>query len=221
MVQSENAKRVVETFKKKVNRQAALSFSVCVHCGMCNEACHYFVATGDPKMTPAYKADQIRKLFKYHIDWTGRVFPQWVGARTITTDEELEALRDVVFGSCTMCRRCTFNCPMGVDKALMMRMTRSLLTQIGYAPQGVKDVSKDQWEIGNQMGVGKEDYIETLEWLSEELQKEVGDKSAEIPLDRKNCNVVYAINPREVKYAPLSLLAAAKIFYVAGLDDDE
>jgi hypothetical protein len=38
-------------------------------------------------------------------------------------------------------------------------------------PEGVAVVSKDQWETGNQMGVLKEEYIETLEWLSEELRQ--------------------------------------------------
>jgi len=66
---SEKAKNVVENFKKKVNRQGLLAFGSCVHCGLCNDACHYYLATNDPKMTPAYKADQIRKLFKYHIGW--------------------------------------------------------------------------------------------------------------------------------------------------------
>ena len=30
--------------------------------------------------------------------------------------------------------------------------------------EGVRVVSKDQWELGNQMGVLKEDYLETLDW---------------------------------------------------------
>jgi len=215
MNRSEKAQSAIESFQKKVNRQAALSFSICVHCGQCTDS-YYYLATGDPKMTPAYKTDQVRKLYKYHVDWTGRVAPGWVGAKTLVSDEDLETLKDIAFGSCTMCRRCTLNCPMGVDTALLIRTARAILTELGVAPQGVLDVSADQWEHGNQMAVEKQDYIETIEWLTEELQAEVGDDSAEIPLDREGANIVYAINPREVKYAPLSLLAAAKVFYAAG-----
>ncbi|MBW2147356.1 MAG: response regulator [Deltaproteobacteria bacterium] len=215
VVKSEKAARIVRNFKEKYNRQAYLSLGVCVHCGMCSDSCHYYLATGDPKMTPAYKADQVRKLYKYHIDFLGRIFPRWVGGGTLETDEDLEKLKDIVFGSCTMCRRCTFNCPFGVDKALIMRFARGLLTREGIAPEGVLAVNKDQWETGNQMGVSQEEYLETIEWLQEELQAEVDDPKAEIPIDKKGANVVYVVNPREVKYAPLSLLAAAKIFYVA------
>ena len=48
-------------------------------------------------------------------------------------------------------------------------------------PEGVRVVSKDQWEIGNQMGVLKEDYLETLEWMSEELEEELGHDKADDP----------------------------------------
>ncbi|NCO39556.1 MAG: hypothetical protein COZ06_29000 [Armatimonadetes bacterium CG_4_10_14_3_um_filter_66_18] len=216
MQRSEKAQAVVDSFRKKVNRQAALSFGICAHCGQCTDSCHYYLATGDPKMAPAYKADQVRKLYKYHTDWMGKVAPKWVGGKTVVSDEDLEALKEVVFGNCTMCRRCTLNCPMGVDMALLIRTARSLLTEVGVAPQGVLDVSKDQWEHGNQMAVDKQDYIETIEWLSEELQAEVGDANAVIPLNKEGADLLYAINPREVKYAPLSLLASAKVFYAVG-----
>ncbi len=201
----------------KLNRQMVASLTACVHCGMCTESCHYVLANpGDPTYAPAWKADRMRKIFKRHFDWTGRVFPWWVGAKSLYTDAELEELKDIVFGKCTNCRRCSLNCPMGVDFAVLNRMARGLLVSVGIMPEGVAVVSKDQWEIGNQMGVLKEEYLETLEWMSEELCDELGDPHAAIPIDRMNADVVYAINPREVKYDPRSISDAAKIFYVAG-----
>lgn len=215
-IKSEKAQKAVESFKKKMNRQAILSFGVCVHCGFCTESCHYYLATGDPKMAPAYKADRVRKLYKKYFDFAGRILPKWVGGGTLETEDDMKELMDIVYGSCTMCRRCSFNCPMGVDKALLMRTGRSILTEQGFAPQGVIDVSRDQWEIGNQMGVTDEDYLDTIDWLNEELKTELDDPNAEIPMDKTDCKIVYAVNPREIKYAPMSLLAAAKIFYAAG-----
>jgi Fe-S oxidoreductase len=202
---------------QKLNRQMVGSLLACVHCGMCTESCHYVLANpGDPTYAPAYKGDLIRKLFKRHFDWTGRVFPWWVKAGSVWTDEELEELKDTVFGKCTNCRRCTLNCPMGVDLATFNRMARGLLVSVGVMPEGVAVVSKDQWEIGNQMGVLKEDYLDTLEWMAEEMQDELDDPTADIPIDQTDCDVVYSINPREVKYDPRSIADAAKIFHAAG-----
>ena len=167
------AKKMMELLGPKLSRQVVLSLVGCVHCGMCNEACHYVLSTpDDPKLTPSYKADQLRKIFKANHDWTGRAFPGWVGAKTPVTDEDLEKLKDICFGTCTNCRRCTFNCPMGMDTATLNRMMRGLLTRVGIMPEGVWAVSKDSWEIGNQMGVLVEDYVDTLEWISEELVDE-------------------------------------------------
>ncbi len=209
--------KILERLKKSMVRPVVGSLVACVHCGMCVDSCHYVLSMpDDPKMAPPYKADQIRKIFKRHIDWTGRLLPWWVGAKDPKTDEDLQNLKDIVFGTCTGCRRCTLNCPMGVDTATLVRLGRGLLTSIGIMPEGVEVVSRDQWELGNQMGVLKEDYIETLEWLSDEIEDEIGDSASRIPIDKAGCNVVYSINPREIKYDPRTITAAAKIFYYAG-----
>jgi Fe-S oxidoreductase len=216
-VRSHKAQKLIERLPKKLSRQMVTNLVACVHCGMCVDSCHYVLANpDDPTYAPPYKADQIRKLFKRHYDWTGRLLPWWVSAKSVYTDEELEALKDIAFGKCTNCRRCTINCPMGVDFAVLNRMTRGLLVHVGVMPEGVAVVSKDQWEIGNQMGVLKEDYLDTLDWMSEELTSEIGDPAAAIPVDRENADVVYSINPREVKYDPRTIADAAKIFYYAG-----
>jgi len=215
-VRSYKAQKVIERMQRKLTRQIVLSLAGCVHCGMCTNSCHYVLANPeDPSYAPAYKADQIRKIFKRHVDWTGRVFPWWVKAKSVSTDEELEELKDIVFGKCTNCRRCTINCPMGVDFATVNRMARGLLVSVGIMPEGVAVVSKDQWEIGNQMGVLKEEYLETLEWLDEELQQELGVSHSLIPIDKKGARVMYTINPREIKYDPRTIADAAKIFTMA------
>lgn len=214
---SREATLLINGMAKKLNRQIVGSLVACVHCGNCTEACHYVLSNPDDyTFAPAYKADRIRKIFKRHFDWTGRVFPWWVGAKTINTVEELEELKDIVFGKCTNCRRCSINCPMGVDYATFNRMMRGLLVSVGVMPEGVAVVSKDQWEIGNQMGVLPEDYIDTIEWMSEEMQSELDDPTAVIPIDKMDCNVVYTINPREVKYDPRTISDAGKIFHIAG-----
>jgi Fe-S oxidoreductase/ActR/RegA family two-component response regulator len=214
---SHKADKFIEEMGKRLNRQMVGSLLACVHCGQCVDSCHYVQANpDDPTFAPPYKADQIRKVFKRHYDWTGRVFPKWVKADTVMTDEDLEKLKDTVFGKCTNCRRCSINCPMGVDYATFNRMARGCLVAVGVMPEGVATVSKDQWEIGNQMGVLKEEYLETLEWLSEELEDDYNDPEAVIPIDKEDCEIVYTINPREIKYDPRTISDAAKIFYAAG-----
>jgi len=214
---SYKSQKVIDRMAKKLNRQIAGSLAACVHCGNCTDSCHYVIANpGDPTYAPAYKADRIRRIFKRHFDWTGSVLPWWVKAGSVFTDQELEELKDIAFGKCTNCRRCSLNCPMGVDFAVVNRMARGLLVSVGVMPAGVAVVSKDQWEIGNQMGVLKEDYVETIQWMSDELVEALGEPGAAIAIDKPGCDIMYTINPREAKYDPRTISDAAKIFHAAG-----
>jgi len=213
----DNTRRFLELLGSRVSRPLAVSLTACVHCGLCAESCHYFLARpDDPTMTPVWKADQIRKIFKRHVDWTGRVAPWWVKAGSPRDDEDLNRLKNIVFGTCSACRRCTYNCPMGVDTGLLVRFARGLLTELGVVPEGVFNVSRDQWETGNQMAVSEQDYLETLEWMRDDVRTELGDDSVEIPVDREGCDILYTINPREIKFDPRSIAQAAKIFHLAG-----
>jgi Fe-S oxidoreductase len=74
----------------------------------------------------------------------------------------------------------------------------------------------NQIETGNQMAITREELISTAEWLSEDLQMEMGDQAAKVHVDEPGKRVLYLINPREVKFFPLSLLAAAGVFHAAG-----
>jgi Fe-S oxidoreductase len=214
---ADNVGKFLQLLSERMTRPLATSLLACVHCGQCAESCHYFLARpDDPTMTPVYKADQIRRVFKRHLDWTSRIAPWWVNAKRPANDEDLNRLKNVVFGTCSACRRCTVNCPMGVDTGLLIRFTRGLLTELGIVPEGVFNVSRDQWETGNQMAVTETDYLETLDWIKEELQAELGTDKVEIPVDREDCDFMYTINPREVKFDPRSISQAAKIFHLAG-----
>ncbi len=66
------------------------------------------------------------------------------------------------------------------------------------------------------MGILRQEWLDTVHWLEEELQMETGDPAARLPVDQTGAKLFYTVNPREPKFFPLSLLAAAKVFYAAG-----
>jgi Fe-S oxidoreductase len=168
-------------------------------------------------MVPTYKADRLRNVWKRRYDWLGRVWPWYVGARELD-DEVIEQLWDTAWGACTMCGRCVVNCPFGVDTKLIVGTARAMLNAIGLVPQGLQETVDIHLKTKNNMGVDDEDFRETIEWLDEQLCDELEVEGPVIPLDKKGARVMYLVNPREVKFYPLSLMAAAKILYVAGED---
>jgi len=206
--------KMLEILDRRMNRLLTSSLAACVHCGLCTEACHYYASTGNPEFAPAYKADLLRKVYKKRHDWLGRLFPEWVGGKDLTP-EMAEKMYDLIFGACTVCRRCSLNCPMGVDYASIMATARYMMAAVNRLPEGLKATIDVHLETGNNMGIGEEELVETLEWIQEELQAELDDPEAKIPLNQKGAKYFLTMNPREPKYYPLTIQAEAKILYAA------
>jgi len=213
----EKAALALDVLRKRLNRQLEASLEVCVRCGICADTCHYYVANPKPEYVPAYRAEQLRKVYRGLFDPVAKIAPGWAGAAPLDQDM-IEKLILSAFGSCTMCGRCVINCPMGVDTRHIIRTARAMLTAIDMTPEGLKATVNVHLQDGNNMGVSAEDYVETVEWMEEELQAELDDTSVKIPMDKKNARVMYTFNPREVKYFPYLISAAAKIFDAAGED---
>jgi Fe-S oxidoreductase len=213
----EKASLVLDVLRQRLNRQLEASLEVCVRCGVCAESCHYYASNPKPEYVPAYRAEQLRKIYRGLSDPLGKAAPGWVGAAPLD-QEMVDRLMMTAFGSCTMCGRCVINCPMGVDTRHIIRTARAMLTAIDMTPQGLKATVNMHLESGNNMGVNEEDYVDTLQWMEEELQAELEDFTVKIPINKKNARVVYTLNPREVKYFPYLIQAAAKIFNAAGED---
>ncbi|MFC1967940.1 TusE/DsrC/DsvC family sulfur relay protein [Chloroflexota bacterium] len=200
----------------KLNRNLAVYFQTCQRCGLCADTCHYYRSTGDPKMVPAYKIEQIRKLYERQRGGWSRKLSFWIPRGDGLDEEELLQLKDIAYGRCTMCRRCTLTCPMGIDTGMIMRAARGMLTLAHMAPQGLQETVDVHVQTGNNMGIPSEELRETVKWMEEELQKELGDPTAEIPIDKEGAKSLWVLNPREVMFYPLLLQAQAKIFHAAG-----
>ncbi|MBN1274174.1 MAG: (Fe-S)-binding protein [Candidatus Aminicenantes bacterium] len=201
-------------FKDKLNAEYSAYLQSCVHCGLCADSCHYFLTFKDVKSLPAYKLDLVSRIFKRYFTFPGKKIPKWTGAADFDRDIIQEWV-DTLFGRCSLCGRCSLNCSMGLNIAYLIRTGRSVLARLGLVPSGLQSTVDTAVEKGNNMGIAQEDWEETIEWLEEELQNEVHDPTAKLPLDQKGARLFYTVNPREPMFFPLSILAVAKIFYAA------
>lgn len=187
----------------------------CVHCGLCGESCLFYLSNMDNRFIPGRKVDLVSSVYKRYCTFTGKVFPALVGARDL--DGQLaDEMVDLLFGACTMCGRCTMHCSIGVDVAYVVRTGRQMLSAMDFVPDSLQATVIAALETGNNMGIPDEDFISTIQWLEEELQDEVNDPNARIPLNEPGKKVMYTLNPREPKFFPLSISAMAKVFYAAG-----
>ncbi len=138
--------------------------------------------------------------------------------RSILLGLEDQVMSSRFVWACTMCGRCTMHCPSGISMPTLVRALRARHVRAGTVPAGIQAVLTDTVESGNNMRVTEEDFRESIEWVEEMLQGEVDDPSAKIPVDKVGARIMFTVNPREVKYNPLTFLAVAKVFYAAGED---
>ena len=206
-----------EHLTEKLTRRLAVFVNSCVHCGLCSDSCHYYLAEKNSRFIPGFRTDQLSSLFRRYHTWLGRLLPFWLGAKGVEK-LSLRDFTDAVFGECTMCGRCSINCSVGLDIGYLIREVRKMLVEINQVPRGLQSTVDTAVNTGNNMGIKEEELMGTIQWLEEELQQEVGDPKARIPNNRAGARVLYALNPREPKFFPLSIIAIAKIFYAAGED---
>ncbi|MCX6250886.1 MAG: (Fe-S)-binding protein [Bacteroidetes bacterium] len=205
----------LEVFQNLADSKLVTHLNSCVHCGLCAESCIYYLATKDNRLTPARKVDLVASIYRRYFTFTGKFWPGFVNARQLNK-ETADEMVDLLFGACTMCGRCTMHCSIGVDIAFLVRVGRTMLSNMGMVPVTLQSTVNAAVETGNNMSIPEEEFIATLKWMEEELIDEVNDPNAKIPMNETGKKILYTLNPREPKFFPLSISAMAKIFFAAG-----
>lgn len=211
----DNKQKAIDLLNSRLNAKLITNLNSCVHCGLCNTSCHYYLALKDPKYVPAHKSDIVASIYKRYCTFAGKNFPKLVGARELN-DATIDEMVDVLFGGCTMCGRCVAHCSTGVDTPFVVRTGRMMLNIMGMVPKSIQSTVDAALNTGNNMAIPEQDFIDTIKWLEEDFKFEMDDESAEMPLNKPGVKILYTLNPREPKFFPLSISAAAKIFYLAG-----
>lgn len=186
----------------------------CVHCGLCADSCIYYKVDAREHYVPAKKVDIVASIYRRYYTFLGKKFPWLTNARDLD-EVSIDELVDLLFGSCTMCGRCTAHCSIGVDINYVVRKGREMLAVMGFVPKTLQSTVNAAIETGNNMGISTNEFIDTIKWLEDDLKDELNDESAEIPLNNIGKEILYTLNPREPKFFPLSISAMAKVFYAA------
>jgi Fe-S oxidoreductase len=207
--------KALEVFNGGMNGKLLTHLNSCVHCGLCAESCIYYQSQPDARFIPARKVDLVSSVYRRYKTLGGKIAPKIFGARELD-DATITEMIDLLFGACTMCGRCVSHCSIGVDISYIVRKGREMLANMGYVPASLQSTVDAAIKTGNNMGITSNEFTDTLKWLEEDLQLEVNDNNATIPLDEKGKDILYTLNPREPKFFPLSISAMAKIFYAAG-----
>jgi Fe-S oxidoreductase len=207
--------RALEALESAIERSGAPHLDACVRCGLCGSSCHIYLTDPRPENLPVAKLETVARVYRRRRTFLGRRLPWLTGARDLT-EQSLDEIIASVYGRCTGCGRCSIHCAVGLDIASLIRAGRHAAAAAGRVPKGIQDTVDNQIRTGNQMAIATPEFLETADWLSEDLSRERNSPDARLRVDQAGARVLYLVNPREVKFFPLSLQAAAGIFHAAG-----
>lgn len=199
--------RIQEVIRRVIDKETAARFrtylNTCVHCGLCSDACHWFLSNDrDPRFSPVGKVKQtLWEILKKK----GKVDPYF-----------LKECSRIAHTECNVCRRCSMYCPFGIDIAYLLLVVRRICSECGMVPQFLQDTVNSHAVTSNQMWVKQDEWIDTLQWQEEETRSEI--PSARIPLDKDGADVFYSVIAPEPKILAQLIGNMAVIMTVAGVD---
>lgn len=180
---------VREKLKVLIDRKQLASLEACVRCGICTESCHYYRSEPKLEHTPFYRAEQLRRIYRRLLDPSAGRFRRR-GSGEVSA-ELLRRLADMAFSTCTLCQRCTLDCPLSVDTADIMRAVRALATASGGAPQMLVELADAAIAKGENIEFFKEFYLDQVKELEKQVQDHLGSSSATIPVGKEGVRVLY------------------------------
>lgn len=197
-------------FVKDFGRTAAVYMESCIHCGMCAQACHFYVATEDPRLTPIWKLEPFKQAYKREAG-PFALFYKLLGLKRSVTVAQLLEWQELIYDTCTMCGRCTMACPMGIDIASLVSQARHAMFRAGLVPQELHAVAERAEKEGSPLGATAKVFKDRIEWLAD-------DHEIDIPMDKASAKIICAMSSIEIMKYPESIVATAKILNHLGLD---
>jgi len=199
--------KIEKTIQRVINNETGARLKAyvdtCVHCGLCSDACHYFLSHDrDPRYSPVGKVKQtLWEMLKQR----GKVSPEFIKQARLVASTE-----------CNLCKRCAMYCPFGIDIAYLMLVVRRICHLLGVTPLYIQETAHSHAATLNQMWVKDDEWIDTLQWQEEEAQAEI--PTLRIPLEKEGADIMYSVIGPEPKFQAQLIYQAAVIMHVAGVN---
>jgi len=184
-------------------------------CSRCATTCQVYQATGDPKDIPCYRSELLLSVYRRHFTMGGLLKGRLSGGGYLT-DEKIQEMAES-FWNCTACRRCSLECPSGIDHGLITHLGRYILSEIGIAPRALVVSTREQLEgaTKNTSAIPVPALKDTLEFLEDDMFEE---KSVHIkfPIDVENTDYVFFPAVSDFLMEAETLMGIAAVFTVTG-----
>ncbi len=196
-----------------------LTLEYCAKCQTCAKACPVFEMSGGKDIyRPTFRADVLRKIAKKYLSPGGKLFAGFRGHDIDLNWETIARLAELAY-RCTLCRRCTQVCPVGVDNGLITHELRKLFSQeLNIAAAEIHEKgSVKHLQFGSSTGMTEAAIKDIIEYLEEDIEEKTG-KQIKIPINKKDADILLVHNAGEFMAWPENPMAFAILFDAAGIN---
>jgi Fe-S oxidoreductase len=195
-------------FAQEIGALSAFRLESCIHCGICADACHFYIATEDPQYTPIWKVEPFKQAYKRESSPFAPLV-KLLGLKREVKAEQLEQWQHLLFDSCNMCGRCSLICPMGIDVAALIEQARHAMFDAGLAPQELYEKAAHQ-QLTGQPESSAEPYREQLLAIGARF-------NVDIPLDKPEAEVMLCVPRTDIEHYPGAVAALARVMQHLGV----
>ena len=195
-----------------------LSLDYCAQCQTCNDACPIYLASGKKDLyRPTYRSEIFRRLIKKYGKPGGKFWEKLNAGDIDLNWATISRLYELSY-RCTLCRRCTQACPMGVDNGLITRELRKLFSQeLGWAPIELhRDGTVKELETGATSGMKPAVLKDNLEFIDEDFS-EVTGLEVKTVVDKEGADILIIHSAGDILTFPESVVAFTILCNAAGI----
>ena len=208
MSNEERLENAMADFARNVNRTSATWLESCMHCGVCAEACQYYLQTDDPKYTPVWKIEVFKQAYKRESSPFAWLYKKFNLKKEVTVDQ-LKEWQELLYDSCTMCGRCSLVCPMCIDIATLIGQARHSMFTSGLVPTELHETALRAHDSGSPLGATESVFEDRVDWMGDEFETDVF-------FDEEEADVLVTMSSIEIMKYPHAIGATAKILNALG-----
>jgi Fe-S oxidoreductase len=199
---AERVAGAMASFSRDLDSMSAFRLESCIHCGMCADACHYYIATEEPQYTPIWKVEPFKQAYKREA---GAFAPlaRLFGFKRAVTAEQLAEWQHLLFDSCNLCGRCSLICPMGIDVAELIEQARHAMFDAGLAPPELHAKAAHQ-QLTGQPEASDEPYRDQLIAIGARF-------NVTIPLDATAVDLMLCVPRTDIVQYPAAVAALSRV----------
>jgi len=188
-------------------------------CGRCSVTCPVYQVTGDPRDIPCYRTHILLDIYQRYFTMGGWV-KSYISGNGAVDESDIDYLIDSLY-RCTACRRCSIECAMGIDHALVTHIGRYILSEMRMPPQALQVATREQLEgeSRNTSAVPIPALFNNLEFLEEEIEEEKGIK-VKFPVDKTDVDYFFACPVSDYLMEADTLMGNALTLHAMGEADN-